>query len=145
MPTACLLVVDDELIIRELVAGHFRAKGYEVATAEHGVAALEHMRYHRTDILIADLEMPVMDGHRLLTEVRAQHPLTRSIVLTGAVTIDNVLATLEAGAFSFVTKPITDMAPLEAAVDQALNVLRTWLDQLTILQRMKLKGGGGRP
>lgn len=143
MATACLLVVDDELIIRELVASHFRAKGYEVATAEHGVAALEHMRYHRTDILIVDLEMPVMDGRRLLAEVRANHPFTRAIVLTGAVTIDNVLATLETGAFSFVTKPINDMAPLESAVDQALAVLRTWLDQLMRLQR--LKSGGGRP
>lgn len=143
MSTACLLVVDDELIIRELVASHFRDRGFEVATAEHGVAALEHMRYHRTDILIVDLDMPVMDGHQLLAEVRAHHAFTRAIVLTGAVTIDNVLKTLEAGAFSFVTKPITDMGPLDAAVEQALMVLRTWLDQLTTLQR--LKSGGGRP
>lgn len=134
---AHLLVVDDELIIRELVASHFRARGYTVSTAEHGKAALDIMARQRIDILIVDLQMPVMDGHQLLAEVRAHHPFTRSIVLTGCVTIDNVMTTLEAGAFSFVTKPLTDMRPLERAVDQALNVLRTWLDQLATLQHLK--------
>jgi len=134
-----LLVVDDELIIRELVAAHFRSLGFIVTTAENGKEALITMRQQHVDILIVDLQMPVMDGLELLKTVRIQHPFVRSIVLTGSATFENVLGTLEAGAFCFVTKPITDMEPLETAVQQALAVLRSWLDQLAALQRLKKK------
>jgi DNA-binding NtrC family response regulator len=134
---AHILVVDDELIVRELVAGHFRNRGFTVSMAENGKAALTVMSRHHIDILIVDLQMPVMDGHELLAAVRVQHPFARAIVLTGCATFENVLATLEAGAFSFVTKPLTTMEPLDHAVDQALTVLRTWLEQLAALQRLK--------
>jgi two-component system OmpR family response regulator len=134
---AHILVVDDEPLIRDLVAAHFRRLGFDVAVADDGHDALRVMAVRRTDILITDLQMPGLDGHGLLQRVREEFPLTRAIVLTGYVTLDNVLAALKAGAFSVVAKPITDMAPLEQAVDLAYQVLRGWLDQLSTLQRSR--------
>lgn len=132
-----ILVVDDEAVIRELVAARLGRLGYAVVTAVSGEAALATLAIRRTDILITDLMMPGMGGFGLLKRVRVESPLTRSIVLTGYVTLDNVLAALKEGAFSVVAKPIDNPAPLEQAVELAYQVLQGWLDQLAALGRQR--------
>lgn len=67
-----MLVVDDDDAMRELVSSALEAEGYAVHTADHGGAALERLREaDQPDLVLLDLEMPVMDGWQLLTEMRA--------------------------------------------------------------------------
>ncbi len=135
-----ILVVDDEAIVRNLVAGHLRSLGYLVETADHGLSALGLMGKAKIDIVVTDLSMPVLDGIGLLGRIREEYPLARVVVMTGFVTMENVLRCLRLGAFSFVCKPLDDLAPLEDAVGQAARVLTTWMKQLSNLNRLKPRG-----
>lgn len=135
-----LLVVDDETVMRELVATHLRGRGFEVATAPDGRAALEILAVRRTDIVVLDLEMPLLDGNEVLEVLRRQYPLVRTVVLTGKTSIDHALGCLHAGAFAFVAKPLTDMAPLDRAVDLAAQVLAAWHAQLAALKDLRRQG-----
>lgn len=137
MANAHLLVVDDELIVRELVAAHFRSRGHQVTVAGDGAEALRALDASRTDVLIADLEMPQMDGWALLAETQKRAPLVRTIILTGHASLAFATATLEAGAFAFVTKPLDDLAPLEEQVDLALRVIGCWRRQMAALRARK--------
>jgi len=136
-----LLIVDDEAVIRQILERHFRSRGYEVDVASDGRAALERLAMARYDIVVTDLMMPVMDGFELLTRLRDEYPFIQTIVMTGAVSIDNMLACLKEGAFTFVTKPLDDLSALEDAVHIAAWVVQGWWEQLAALQRMKRQGG----
>jgi CheY-like chemotaxis protein len=135
--TVRLLIVDDEAVIRALLQRHFIAKDYIVDTAANGIEALQRLADAKYDIVVTDLLMPEMDGHELLGRIRDEYPLIRVIVMTGAVSIENMLACLREGAFTFVTKPLTDLAPLADAVHVSAWIVQGWLEQLTLLQRMK--------
>ena len=65
---ARVLVVDDEENIRDLVATSLRYQGYEVDTAASGAEALEHVHRARTNLILLDLMMPVMDGQEMLAK-----------------------------------------------------------------------------
>jgi CheY-like chemotaxis protein len=63
-----ILVVEDDEDIRESLQGFLEARGYEVVAVNHGREALEHLqRLPRPALILLDMAMPVMDGHRLLT------------------------------------------------------------------------------
>ncbi len=135
-----LLIVDDETVIRKVLERHFTSKGYEVVTAIHGKDAVAKLEQQKFDIVVSDLLMPEMDGFELLHYLRQEYPLIRVIIMTGAISLDNMLACLKDGAFTFVTKPLDDLAALEDAVHISAWVVQGWLEQLAILQRMK-RGG----
>lgn len=63
-----ILLVEDDVDIQEAVQGFLELQGYEVLVAYHGREAVEHLRRHpRPSLILLDMAMPVMDGHRVLT------------------------------------------------------------------------------
>ncbi len=134
---ARLLIVDDDPVIRLILQRHFAVRGFVISVAEDGEEALRLLARTRFDLVVTDLIMPGIDGLELMRAIRREYPLMRVIVMTGAVTLDNILNVLKEGAFTFVTKPLDDLVPLELAVDLALAMVQGWLDQLSKLQRMK--------
>ena len=81
-------MVDDKKEVLEPLALGLQTSGeFEVLTAENGSQALEILRSRRDiDLLITDLEMPVMDGFELLARLKKDHPATPAIVLTSCIT-----------------------------------------------------------
>jgi CheY-like chemotaxis protein len=73
--TACVLVVDDDVALREIVAEAIEAAGYEVRQAENGREALDRMRRESPCIVLLDLMMPVMDGWQVVDEMDADPAL----------------------------------------------------------------------
>lgn len=132
-----ILVVDDDLIIRQVVTRHLSLLGHAVDGAGNGIEALAAIDRKHYDIVVTDLQMPGMDGHELLMKLRQDQPLIRSIVMTSYVTLDAIMACLREGAFSFVTKPLGDCSELDRCIDQAAWVLNDWRQQLLKLQRLK--------
>jgi two-component system response regulator FlrC len=132
-----ILVVDDDLIIRQVVTRHLSLLGHAVDGAGNGIEALAAIDRKRYDIVVTDLQMPGMDGHELLMKLRQDQPLIRSVVMTSYVTLDAIMACLREGAFSFVTKPLGDCAELDRCIEQAAWVLNDWRQQLVKLQRLK--------
>ncbi len=79
-----ILVVDDQPRIREVMAEVLSEAGYEVNTAEHGLDALSLLRKFTPEVIISDLNMPLMSGFELLSVVRRRFPDILVIAMSGA-------------------------------------------------------------
>jgi CheY-like chemotaxis protein len=79
----CILVVDDEREMREMIADYLDGEGYSVLTAENGMDALEtHFSSRVIDLVLSDINMPVMKGFDLLHQVREKYPRTKRVLIT---------------------------------------------------------------
>lgn len=106
--TARILLADDDPIMRELAHARLIDAGYEVLIAENGAEAFGLLKQKGADLVISDLDMPVMDGYQLTSEIRScpRRGETPIIVITAsdqAGAVDRIFA---AGATSFLAKPI---------------------------------------
>lgn len=103
-----LLFVDDDPILREFAQVHLATDTVEVRTAGDGLEAIEVLEGYAADLLLLDLEMPVMDGFETLERLRAdpRHAALPVIVVTGREDIAAVDRAFQAGATSFVGKPL---------------------------------------
>ena len=132
-----LLIADDEKDIRDMLSRHFRYLGYHVLTAAHGKEALDIMACEKVDIVISDIMMPVMDGAELCSHIRRDYPITRIIMITGYVSLDNALSCLRRGADTCIFKPLEDLTELEKAVERSVETLQRWVNILKQLTTMK--------
>ncbi len=132
-----LLIVDDEPEIRKMLVRHFFFLGYEAEEAENGSEALDILAEKRFDVVISDIRMPKMDGVSLLREIRHQYPMTRVIMITGYVTLENALACMRNQADTCIFKPFEDLSELEEAVQMALFSLARWNRKFRELQGLK--------
>jgi diguanylate cyclase (GGDEF)-like protein/PAS domain S-box-containing protein len=103
-----LLVVDDDIMNRDLMFRRLTRRGFEASLAGDGKSALEWIHANRVDLVLLDIEMPDMNGIEVLKILRetytpAQLPI---IMVTGKASSDEVVAALAAGANDYVTKPI---------------------------------------
>jgi len=80
----CILVVDDEPEMREMIADYLSdVEGYQVHTAENGRDALDRaLKSRRTDLVLSDINMPEMKGFELLNEVRSRYPEMKRVLIT---------------------------------------------------------------
>ncbi len=103
-PTS-VLVVDDELIVRESLGGWFREDGCDVGTADSGKQALLRMAERPYDIALIDIKMPGMDGLELQRRIADVAPDTMVIVMTAYASVDTAVRALKAGAYDYIVKP----------------------------------------
>jgi two-component system, OmpR family, alkaline phosphatase synthesis response regulator PhoP len=122
MPSAEILVVDDEPRIRELVDAYLRQEGYEVHTASDGPSGLAAARAYKPDLIILDVMLPGMDGIEVLTQLRRESDVY-VILLTARSEETDKLVGLTVGADDYVTKPFSPRE-LVARVKAALRRLR---------------------
>lgn len=132
-----VLIVDDEKEIREFLGRHLRYLDYEVDFAENGQQGLNKLAEKRTDIVISDIGMPVMNGVEMLTRIRQDFPMVRVIMITGYVSQSNILACMRKGAEMLIFKPLEDLDELEAAIARAAEGIDRWWAKLAELNDMK--------
>ena len=101
-----LLVIEDEPMVRESYIDMFSLLGYTVDTAENGKDGLAMIAQKSYDIVITDLNMPVMDGLETLKRIKKKKPKVEVIVMTGFATIENAIVAMKEGAFDYITKPV---------------------------------------
>jgi DNA-binding NtrC family response regulator len=100
-----VLLVEDDASVRDAVGASLRDEGYEVTTASDGQEAIDAFT-PGTDLVIADLMMPKVDGRSLLRWVTQNHPETAVILMTGFGTIPQAVEAIKAGAAAYLTKPL---------------------------------------
>jgi DNA-binding NtrC family response regulator len=100
-----LLLVDDEVAFREVIAERLAEHGFRVEQAGSGEEALERLNEFAFDILIADLRLPGVDGRQVLDEAFARYPEIIAIVITGYGTVREAVEVTRLGAEGFITKP----------------------------------------
>ncbi|MGE5609201.1 MAG: sigma-54-dependent transcriptional regulator [Bacillota bacterium] len=113
-----ILLVEDDASVREAVAGVLRDEGYVVQMAADGQEAISALQ-PGTDLVLADLVMPNMDGRQLLRWVMQNHPGTAVMLMTGYGTIPQAVDAIKAGATAYLTKPL-DPEELLLQVKKAL-------------------------
>ena len=118
-----LLVVEDELDQRRLVAGILRGEGYSVAEAGSVDAGLNELARSPVDVVLSDWKLPVRDGMELLEEVKSRYPETAFVMVTAYGTIANAVRALQKGADDYLTKPF-ERAALLLALERTLRSRR---------------------
>lgn len=136
-----LLIVDDEKEIRDSLALRYQLKGYETFIAKNGVEALNILSEKKINIVISDIMMPVMNGVKLMREIRYEYPMIKVVMITGYVTLENALACYRYGAHNVVFKPLQDLSELDNSIEEIKNYLIRWQKKLSTLVDMKPKSG----
>jgi DNA-binding response OmpR family regulator len=101
-----VLVVDDEPMVRDVLARYLSLEGFEVSEAADGRAALERIAEHDPDLVVLDLMLPEIDGYEVLRHLRASAP-TPVIMLTARGEETDRVVGLELGADDYITKPFS--------------------------------------
>ncbi len=113
-----ILIAEDELNMRRILAASLTRKGYSVASAANGREALEIMESNPADVIITDIKMPVMNGMELLEKVNTLYPGVPVIVITAHGTVENAVEAMKCGAFDYISKPF-EMDELELTLAKA--------------------------
>ena len=101
-----LLIVDDELSVRDSLHKWFREEGYEVGTAESASEALSRVAEQRWDAALLDIKMPGTDGIELQRRLHEIDPQLIVIMMTGYASVETAVTALKNGAYDYVTKPL---------------------------------------
>jgi serine phosphatase RsbU (regulator of sigma subunit) len=123
-PAVRVLTIDDEPMVREILATYLEDSGFEVIQAGDGPTGIDLIRREHPDLVLCDLRMPGMDGLQVLATVTREFPDLPILVVSGMGGMSDAIQALKFGAWDYVTKPIEDMAVLEHAIDHALERAR---------------------
>ena len=114
-----LLIVDDELSVRDSLGKWFREEGYEIGTAESASDALTRMAESRWDLALLDIKMRGTDGIELQRRLREMDPDLIIIMMTGYASVETAVTALKNGAYDYVSKPL-DPDEIAHLVNKAL-------------------------
>jgi len=147
-----ILVVDDEEDLKILIKQRFRQKirqkEYDFIFAENGKHALQQLIEHQdVDLVLSDINMPEMDGLTLLSKLKEQNSILKSVIVSAYGDMENIRTAMNRGAFDFITKPI-DFKDLEITIEKTIehveavrqtlqavkenNILRMYVDETVI-------------
>jgi adenylate cyclase len=121
---AKILVVDDEADLEILVKQKFRKKIreniYEFIFASNGEEALKKVKEHPDlDIILSDINMPVMDGLTLLSRLPEANPMLKAVVVSAYGDMQNIRTAMNRGAFDFICKPV-DFDDLDLTMEKTI-------------------------
>ncbi len=119
-----LLIVDDELSVRDSLAKWFTEEGYDVATAENANEALTRVAEQTFDVALVDIKMRGTDGIELQRRLHEIYPDMLVIIMTGYASVETAVAALKNGAYDYVNKPL-DPDEIAHLIAKAMSHRRT--------------------
>jgi len=131
-----ILVVDDEIGIRESLQKILEKEGYSVVTASNGEEAFKIIRKGDIDILVTDIRMAGMDGVELLKVSKSVSPFTEVIMITGYASVDTAVDSMKQGAYDYITKPFKK-ADILKAVHRAIEKQILTMDNIMLKERIE--------
>ena len=107
LPGKKLLLVDDDLCMREITELFLNENGYACTTSENAFRAIDRLQSDQFDLVITDLHMPVMDGLALLEWIKRRLPKTKVMMMTGDSDMGLKYQALKRGVVNYLVKPFT--------------------------------------
>jgi DNA-binding NtrC family response regulator len=130
-----ILVVDDELSIRESLCVWLQQDGYEVESAADGLKALAMSRETHYDIMLIDVKMPEMDGLSLLKNVRENDPDIAIVMMTAHGDIRDAVEAMKLGAYDYLLKPF-DLEELSLNIEKLVQMQTLAMENLILKERV---------
>jgi len=130
-----ILVVDDELSIRESLSGWLQQDGYEVESAADGPAALAKAQETHYDIMLLDVKMPRMDGITVLKKLRESNADTAVVVMTAHGAIQDAVEAMKLGAHDYLLKPF-DLEEMSLIIEKLVQVQTLAMENLILKDRV---------
>ena len=119
-PQQCVLVVDDDDDLREVISEHLTTEGFAVAQAPTGADALERLKGFAYDGIVIDLKLPDANGLDILDAAMTRYPEVVAVVMTGFGGVEDAVAAIKRGAIDFFIKPV-QLAHLSRVLAAAIN------------------------
>ena len=126
-----LLIVDDELSVRDSLAKWFGEEGYEVGTAESASEALTRVAETAYDVALVDIKMRGTDGIELQRRLHEIYPDMLVIIMTGYASVETAIAALKNGAYDYVNKPL-DPDEIAHLISKAMAHRRTQQENIRL-------------
>jgi len=101
-----ILIVDDEITIRESLSKWFELDGYYTDSAEDAYTALTKLKERSWDIILIDIRMPGIDGFELQKRIKNFDKDILTIIITGFSSVPKIMQAMQDGAFDYIVKPI---------------------------------------
>ncbi|WP_137971968.1 two-component system response regulator RssB [Pseudomonas sp. F(2018)] len=120
-PSAKLLIIDDDEVVRASLAAYLDDSGFQVLQAGNGLQGLEVFEREQPDVIICDLRMPQIDGLELIRRINVINSEVPVIVVSGAGVMSDAVEALRLGAADYLIKPLEDLAVLEHSIRRALD------------------------
>ncbi|MEM9292504.1 MAG: sigma-54 dependent transcriptional regulator [Acidobacteriota bacterium] len=132
-----ILIIDDEEVLRDVLATLVRQAGYHPITARSGEEGLDLLRKESVDLVLLDLMLPGMSGIEVLRQIRRDDPGQVVVVITAYSSIEGAIEAMREGAFHYIPKPFKN--------DEVLLTLKNGLEQRRLTRenqslRQQLKG-----
>ncbi len=130
-----VMVVDDELSIRESLKGWLQQDGYQVETAAGGPAALAMNAESRFDIMLIDVKMPEMDGLTLLRKLKETDADIAVVMMTAHGAIQDAVEAMKLGAYDYLLKPF-DLEEFSLTIEKLVQMLNLAMENLILKERV---------
>lgn len=140
---ANLLIVDDELGMRQFLTHLFQREGHNVRSAENGREAINLLKQMPADLVVSDVRMPDMNGIELLRSARELFPTVEVVMMTAFANVDTAREAFLLGAYDFVQKPF-DNELLKETVARALGKIALVKEKDALLEENKVLIQGQR-
>ncbi len=132
-----ILVVDDEMVIREVLEDFLSAEGYEVVAVSSGADALVELEEEHYDAVLSDLMMPQMNGLELMTEINNRGYQLVKVIMTGYGTIETAVQAMKVGADDYILKPFK-MEEVLSVLDRGFDRQRLVRENITLRETVNL-------
>jgi len=119
--TPRILVVDDEKVIREILADFLNMEGYVVHTVEDGAEAIKELHRRSYNLVISDLKMPNMGGLELIQKITEESIPVLTVIMTGFGTVETAIEAMKKGAYDYILKPFK--------VEEVVHIVQRGLDR----------------
>ncbi|MBU0550033.1 sigma-54 dependent transcriptional regulator [Myxococcota bacterium] len=130
-----ILIIDDELSMREMLEIFFIGEGYEVETAEDGLMGINKLSEGEFDLIITDLRMPKTHGLVVLERAQMLYPNTPVLVMTAYASTETAVKAMKMGAEDYFTKPF-QLDEVKAVVAKALEKRRLILENRSLRREL---------
>jgi putative nucleotidyltransferase with HDIG domain len=138
LPRSRLLIVDDELSVRELLAEGLGIYGYDTRMAANAQEAFDMLQRDDIDLVLSDIDMPGQTGLQLLEKIKKHHPDVEVVMVTGIVDTDTAVGSIRQGATDYVSKPF-NLEEVRIVVERTLEKRRLILENRAYQQDLEAK------